>query len=306
MSRLGVLRNLPPAVVDQGKLSYLHQWRKSEVLLREMARLAAIFDGEGLSVLWLKGPVLGERFYGDASARSTSDLDLLVRTERDLPRIEQVLLEAGYVQCYGLLLGQRLSRCFTHHFLYRRVGQPVEVHWALQRHYTFDFDYRRVWADAATVHLRGSAYRATSGEYELVLRIVGALTDLQVSHINLKPFVDMYHIARTIDAETDWTAFLARRRRERIWRASTYFLGLMLELLGCEDELGALAEVLARRSGRRRQLTTTELELIFHGRPSDARQKLFAFRLFDAPLIGAVGWWAVSLPFRLAVYRDTG
>jgi hypothetical protein len=139
-----------------------------------------------------------------------------------------------------------------------------------------------------------------------VLRIVGALTDLQVTTIDLKPFVDMYHIAKTIDGETDWDAFLARRRRERISRASTYFLGLMLELLGCADELSRLAEALVRPSGRRRRLTSSDLQFVFDGKPSDPRQKLFAFRLFDAPLIGAVGWWALSLPFRLAVYQDTG
>ncbi len=306
LSRLGLLGRLSPAVAEQGKLHYLRQWRQGELLARELARLDAVFGRAGVPVLWLKGPLLAQRYYGDVAARAMSDLDVLVATKQDLDRAERLLLEAGYAPRYRLLLGRRVSRFFTHHFLYRKDDLPVEVHWALQRHFTFRLDYREIWESAASVRLGDRTYRATSGEYELVLRIVGALTDLQVSGLSLKPFVDMYRIAKAIDDETDWDAFFRRRRAERILPASTFFVGLMLELLGSEEELRRMADALECLPGHSRSSLRTGASYVLHGRPTDFRQKLFALGLYDTSLAAALGWWAVSLPFRLAVYRDAG
>ena len=98
------------------------------------------------------------------------------------------------------LLGQRLSRRFTHHFEYRREDIPVEVHWVLQQHFSFALDYPRLWRESERSSFRGRRYRRLSAEYELVVHILSLLTDLQVGKLTLKSFVDMYRILERPEA----------------------------------------------------------------------------------------------------------
>jgi hypothetical protein len=303
LTELGLVTALPSRLRDSTRLLHIRQWARSERLARELAELHEACDRLGVDILCLKGPLLAERFYGDIDARAMADLDLLLRDERDLDRLECALLETGYVRAYGLFLGSRLSRRFTHHFQYRKGEIPVEVHWVFQRHFSFAIDYRRVWASAASVSFRGRTYRAPSAEYELVLRIIGALTDLQVGGLTLRPFVDMYKILTSRGDELDWDEFFAQRRRERIFSSSTYFLRLLLDVFDCRAELSHLGDYLERSPGTARPSLDIGLQGALHSDHLDWRQKLAALRLYDTSLAGALGWWALSLPFRVAVYR---
>ena len=231
-----------------------------------------------------------------------SDLDLLVRGGRDLRRVERLLLEDGYARRSGLLGGRRHSMRFTHHFEYRKGDVSVEVHWVLQRHFTLAIDEDQVWRSATRVGFRGDIYRAASDEYELVLQILGVFTDLQVGRLGLKPFVDMYRLLKLLADDLDWEAFFRRRARERLASIAAYVLALLLDVMDCGDEHPArcLRETLERRRVPR----SAGLRYVLNGRRLDARQKLAALRLYETSLPRALGWWALSLPFRLAVYRE--
>jgi len=304
LQRLGSLGTLPPRSRERAKLAYLRQWQKNERLARELARLSELFERQGVDVLWLKGPLLAQRFHGDVGARSIADLDVLVKGGRDLEHVERLLLADGYARAYGLLFGRRLSRAFTHHFSYRSGDVVVEVHWVLQRHFTFGIDYARVWRDAVQMSFRGRACRATSDEYELVLQILSALTDLQVGTLLLKPFIDMYKIVRILEQDGDWDGFFARRRREGLFTCSAYFLGLLLDTLDCAGELPTLAACLCETNVYSPPGNAEGLQYALHGGRLDARQKLAALRLYQTSLGAALAWWALSLPFRLAVYQE--
>jgi hypothetical protein len=303
LTELDLLTALPPRLRDSTRLLHIRQWARSERLARELAELHEACDRRGVDILCLKGPLLAQRFYGDIDARAMADLDVLVRDERDLDRVGRLLSESGYARAYGLFLGRRLSRYFTHHFQYCKGDIPVEVHWVFQRHFTFNIDYGRVWDSAAGVSFRGRVYRAPSVEYELVLRIIGALTDLQIGGLTLRAFVDMYKILTSIGDDIDWDEFFAQRRRERIFSSSTYFLRLLFDIFDCRAELGRLGDYLERSHGSARPSLDIGFQGALHSDHLSWRQKLAALRLYDTSLAGALGWWALSLPFRLAVYR---
>jgi hypothetical protein len=254
-------------------------------------------------VLFLKGPLLAQRFYGGLEGRAAADLDLFVRS-RELSRVEALLLEAGYAPAFRVLLNRRLSRYFAHHFEYRRLGLPLDVHWEFQRHFTFAIDYGRVWRSASRVELRGREYEVVSDEYELVLQILGVLTDLQVGKLALRSLVDIHRILRCLDPLTDWPEFLARRQRERILRPSVYILALVVDLLRCGAEFPALRAALEPSL---RHLPSTDLGVraALESRPLSAGQKLLALRMYESPVAATLSWWLLSLPFRLAVYGVT-
>jgi hypothetical protein len=294
---------LPPALALSSKQAYLQQWRRSESLVRAMAEIGWAGERVGLPLLMLKGPLLGHRFYGDVAARAMSDLDMLVRSEQDLSLAERVLQELGYTPAFRLLVNRRASRSFTHHFLYRRGDLAIELHWTFQRHPAFRVDYPRVWGTAVSVPFQGRPYLALATEYELALRIIGSLTDFQVGTLNLRPLLDMYVIL-TSAGEPDWPAFFRQRQREGLLRASVFFLSLMLDVLDCRAIFPALAAFLRPWQQRLPIPLATGWLGALDSQPNSWRQKLAALSLYDSPLPVALGWWAVSLPFRLAVYQD--
>src|SRR5581483_7674531 len=134
LARWELSDRLPERELARAKAYYLRQWSKNERLAGELARLWIAATRAGLEVLSLKGPLFSQRYFGDLDARAISDLDFLVRRERDADALERVLLADGYTRESRLLLGRRLSRAFSHHFEYRKGDLVVEVHWVLQRH----------------------------------------------------------------------------------------------------------------------------------------------------------------------------
>jgi hypothetical protein len=307
LQRLGCLGLLPPAGRAWARQLYLAQWTTSERLTHDLARVSALFAAGGVPMLALKGPLLAHRYYGQTDARAMSDLDVLVHDGAASDAADRLLRAAGFTPTYGTLLGRRLSRRFTHHFHYQQGALTVEVHWVFQRHAAFRIDYGRVWATSEQVTLRGHDYRVPSAEYEMVLRIIGALTDLQVGTLTLKPFVDLYRLLIVSDAAFDWEAFFVQRQREGVLTASLAFLRLLLDLFDCRSEFPQLAAALARPPWERHvplAATGPVLRGVFAADRRDWRQKVAAFRLYDTSLAGALAWWALSLPFRLAVYQE--
>lgn len=92
-------------------------------------RLIAALEEEDIRVLPLKGPLLGERLYGDIGARVSADIDLLV-SESDLPRAIAIVVALGYER------RSHASPNTLRHALHERLVHPsglpeVEMHWRM-------------------------------------------------------------------------------------------------------------------------------------------------------------------------------
>lgn len=283
------------------KASSLRERTRIERLVSLLREVAQLIDSAGIEVLFIKGPLLAYRYYGTIEARGISDLDILLRDPDDLPRVEKLLLARGFKPAFRILVSLGLTLRFAHHFEYRQGDLPVDVHWVLQRHFTFALDHERVWATGVRVPMDGHIYHATSDEYELVLQILGVVTDLQVGKLTLRSVVDIYQILKAVNGTLDWSQFLSRREPERILRPSAYVLALALEVLDCRDEFADLASLLESRT---RALPPRDLAFraILRSRPLDVRQKLLALRIYESSLPATLSWWLLSLPFRLSVY----
>jgi hypothetical protein len=80
----------------------------------------------GVPFAALKGPVLAERLYDDASLRRSTDLDLLV-TPRDVPAALKILERLGYTPESGT--SARYHQEFHHHWCLTHVRRPpLELH----------------------------------------------------------------------------------------------------------------------------------------------------------------------------------
>jgi hypothetical protein len=300
LRRSGSWEMLAPGLRAASSAGAMFERARNERLVAELGRLDVLLGRAGIPVLFLKGPLLARRFYDGVGDRASTDLDLLVRPA-DVERAEALLLGDGYAPAYRILLSRRLSRHFAHHFEYRRDGLPLDLHWALQRHFTFAIDYERVWATSERVDLGGRPYAAVSSEYELVLQLLGILTDLQVGKAKLRAMVDVHRIVRAMEPTADWEAFCARRRRERLLRPVACALSLVFDVLDCRSEHPSLAAAVQRTLGALLP-APWDADAVAGSHPLSLEHKLRALRAYETPLLAAVTWWMVSLPFRLAVY----
>ncbi|MEZ5101821.1 MAG: nucleotidyltransferase family protein [Thermoleophilia bacterium] len=300
LRELGLVPLLPPPLATAAKATALLEQRRVEQLAAELGRLDGLATAAGVPLLFLKGPLFAQRYYGSVDARGVADLDVLVR---DPAALEPVLLAAGYRRAFRVPVTLRIGRAFAHHFEYERGDVHVDVHWALQRQAGFRLDHGRVWSTATEVELAGRRYAAASDEVELVLQLLGLVTDVQVGKLVLRTAVDVRQLLAAVGGGIDWDAFAAARERERILRPCVYALRATHDLLDERPADPALARLLDRPL---RGLPPVELATrVALGGPLGPRERLRALGVYESGRPVSAAWWAVSLPARLAVYGLT-
>jgi hypothetical protein len=88
-------------------------------------RLLTLLQAAGINAIPLKGPFLAERLHGDAGARASHDIDLLVAAH-EMRRAVAAVEGAGYVRPR---VSDELPR--LHHIFEAGDSPPVELHWRL-------------------------------------------------------------------------------------------------------------------------------------------------------------------------------
>jgi len=292
----------PREIVEVFRRCYVRQWIRNESLMDEVERLGALFRHTGQEVIYLKGLFLAQRLYGSIGRRAIADLDILVRTVEDVEVVQRLLIEQGYQRISGVPVGRRVAFWFAHHFAYRRDSHLVELHWDLQRHFTFHIDAERIWGTKRSLVHDDETYDVLSDEYELVAQIISIFMDVQVGKIILKPLLDTYSILKRIGGNLDWAEYFERRRSEGLFLISLNVLDLVLHTWDCQDEFPDLAEYL-EENHEDIELRNTKQKLDLLG-PSllGWNHKNWALRLYQTSMLNACCWWAMSLPFRMAVY----
>lgn len=285
------------------RATHLRQWARSREFLAEMTMIAQCLRPHAPDLVFLKGPLLARRLYGDLGTRAIADVDLLVRGS-EVESVERALIARGYERVSAVPISKSIARAFTHHFAYRRERVLVEVHWVLQRHAGLRIDHDALRARSESVDVEGTTFRAAALGDELVLQTLSTFTDLQLGVARLRSVVDQYALLRRLDPEVSWHAYVAERQAEGLGRITVAILGLVLDLLDCAEEFPALAAVVEER---RREAGVLRLEAdgrALRTHAGDLRQRLRWLRLYEVPLPLAIGWWALSLPARLAVHRS--
>jgi hypothetical protein len=211
----------------------------AEALLAAFDEVRAAFAAAGLPLLLLKGLAFAERLYGGLDRRPQHDIDVLVR-RRDRRRARRLLGELGFSDhAYDL-----------HSRTVVRDGVAIDVHHALRRAPAFAIDEAELWRTAVEQAVGPRRIRTLSDEYALVLLVLAAFEDLGQGMAKLKQLLDLYLLARAVDAALDWERFLARRERENLLAVSTTVLALVLALFEADGELPRLATALEHRRGR--------------------------------------------------------
>ncbi|WP_044564414.1 nucleotidyltransferase family protein, partial [Azospirillum sp. B4] len=175
-------------------------------------QLADALAAHQIPFIPLKGPVLSDLIYGDATARRFYDLDFLV-DPRDIGRAVAVAAAHGYIPQETVPAdAQGWERLFAgdHHFLCRHAdsGTDVELHWRLFAHYDFPGKtFADLYRDDTIPYCKAGpfsqtkrSYRTLNHEMEFVFILAHGSKHVW---FRLKWLVDVNDYLRTVPLDLD-------------------------------------------------------------------------------------------------------
>lgn len=282
---------LPDGVEARLKMEYLAQWDRAERMKTCLGNLAELLE-PGIEMIPLKGHIMSQRFFGDALARVSQDIDFLIRKE-DAPEAEAKLLGAGYIPKPGSATIRRVSKRVMHHSSFIKDGFVHELHWALRRHPTYRIDYARLWARRELIESEGRPYSTLPADYELVLQALAMIDDMERGSLKLKSLADIAAIALKMDDRAAWDEFFAERERENILRPTAWSLAFTLQSLGIGASLPQLSRKLSGLLERLELKVGTTLPA------SPVGRKRLGWSLRESSALKNMAWWLGSLPVRI-------
>lgn len=280
----------------------LNHWARQERLLRELMRVAAIFDGAGEPFILLKGAYLGRRFFGGIDRRLFFDLDLLV-SRRTLPQSQRLLEIAGYTRKSGVLFSETLTAYFTHAFDFARDKVVLDLHWALSANAAHRLDYDAIWRTRQSYVIDGRSFSVLSDEYEIVFSLISIFKDIERGAGRLRSFVDLYFILGAVEGRLDWNGFVENRRREKILPISINVFALFLSLFDCRSRFPSVAELVERERALVRPVSPAKSAALLEAPQGALQNKVWGAELYGCSRLRLFLWWLASLPFRLAVHE---
>jgi Uncharacterised nucleotidyltransferase len=145
---------LPPEIVNLFNQEHKRNTFRMLFLCSEMERINQLLQKHQLKVLFLKGPILGKKLYGDISLRTSNDLDMLVPIQQ-LDQMERIILNAGYQknEYMKTILGDWKWR--HHHYTYYHPEKriKIEVHWRLHPGPGLEPSFDELWERRATCYI---------------------------------------------------------------------------------------------------------------------------------------------------------
>ena len=269
-------------------------------LVEELPGLDDLFRGRGIDYRLLKGPFLGQRFFGGVEMRHFGDLDLLIRPDC-LGATDAMLIRAGFERRSRLPFGRRFATRFAHGCDYRRGLCRLDLHWAPATHPSYRINEDRLWEEAGTFEIANRRIPVLSEQSALLFVAVSFFEDLDRGAGRLKSVVDLERMLTRMDGTTDWPALFARADGEGFGSIFPSILGLAVDVTGAARRLPSLAAELDKRAARAPVNWDARAALLEAARGRFAN-KLWAWKLYDYPSVLSFAWWAFSLPLRRAIY----
>lgn len=242
---------IPPDFAEQLRSQFENSVRQSLAQSGELARLAGLFGEHRISFVALKGPMLSQYLYGALGARTSGDIDVLVKKE-DVPRIRNILASSGY-RLRTTLHWNSASACVRSREEEISFESPsdvsIDVHWRLMPRYSASvFDKLSGWESLRTVRLAGREIQTLAPE-PLLLFLCAHGAKHMFERVGW-----ICDIARFLQVtpNLDWAGIQAQSRSAAALRQLSLGLDLARELLGApvpeleeDPEVKRLARVIS-------------------------------------------------------------
>lgn len=218
---------------------------KNTILFEELEWVLKSLSPLGIDVILLKGTVLAEYIWGNASLRPMADIDLLAREEH-CDAIEKLLLASGYV---SIPLGHSMETYKEEHRHIAPLYNPkkkifIEIHKDLLSGKTeLELDVQGLWKRSVVTDFRGSEVRLLSPE-DFLIHL--CLHHLAIHDSGLGEIRDLADIAKTVSFYNhglDWNRILEFALSGHFIRYIYYPLLFSKTLLGAPVDAKVIAEL---------------------------------------------------------------
>lgn len=210
--------SIPQEVLDRVKRE---SERNSFHCIANAAELLAVlreFENAGIAAIPFKGVVLGASAYGDMTARTAGDLDVLI-FRRDLLRAVPILVDRGYELKTKVLEdgSPEAAHYFEYHLERAADGMVLELRWRLeltQPRFRRELGMDWVWPKRRTAKLGGAEVpNLDPVSALLVLCMHGS------KHVWSR-LIWIYDVAKLIESEPglDWRFAEKEAKRVGLWR----------------------------------------------------------------------------------------
>lgn len=224
-----IFRRLSPSAPNLDRLQGAWVAFRRQYLLgvEQLSGVLSVFEREGVPVLTLKGPALGEMLYRDPGLRPFTDLDLLVRPA-DVPRAVSLLSALGYRH-------EDPAHSLAYDLAWRHSARfagakdepdllPVDLHWELLDYPGItrgpSMDLEEVWGRAVKVGAGDEPARTLCPEDLLIYLALHWAVHHAFS--GLIWGLDLALLLRRHGDELDWAAVAQRTSRWGV-RSALYF-----------------------------------------------------------------------------------
>jgi hypothetical protein len=248
---------------------------------RVLEEVLEAFRAAGVEAIPLKGPVLGERLYGDPALRVSNDLDLMVAREQ-VPSASAALIGLGYQGEPDPEARQRWRH--QHHLTFlRRESPPVELHFRLIADFGVVIPSEEFLARCEPYRTgAGCPCRVLAPEDELLFLVLHAAGHL------FERLAWLYDVKALLLArpDLDWQVVVDRAKRLRVDRAFGFAVNHVARRMAIE-----LPEVTIRSDVSRPNRAALAAILAAADHSSRRQAKilghLFRLMLCDGPAQGA-------------------
>ena len=221
----------PQEFAQQLRSSYETSALKSLTQSGELTRLAEKFEEHRIAFVALKGPLLSQYLYGALGARTSGDIDVLVKME-DVPRIRNILVSSGY-RLSSALHWNSDSACVRSReaeISFQSAAEvSIDVHWRLMPHYSASvFDHLSGWESLRPVLLAGHEIQTLAPEPLLLFLCAHAAKHMFERLGWICDIARFLHVTPNLD----WARIIEQSRHARSLRQLLLSLHLANDLLG--------------------------------------------------------------------------
>jgi hypothetical protein len=226
--------SIPPEALELARIEFERNAFHCLANAAELLEVLKAFEEAGIAAMPFKGVVLGASAYGDMTARTAGDLDVLIYY-RDLLPAAQILKERGYELKTKVLEdgSPEAENYFEYHFERADDGMVLELRWRLeltQPRYRHDLGMDWVWPRRRTVRLAG----ADVPNFDAVAALL--MLCMHGSKHVWSRLIWICDVAKLLESEPglDWDSVRREAKRVGLWRCLALGVLLAREVAGAK------------------------------------------------------------------------
>lgn len=194
----GRLESTPLFFQEHLKAEFKKAFYQNLFIKNETEQILKKFDEASMEVIPLKGPFFAEKFFGHIGARSTSDIDLLIKRS-SLEQAEEIIKSLGFSIEEEVIEGH-FHCSFSKMLPGSQIPLTVELHWHFLIENTASFDVEEIWDSA--VRLGTYQYIKELSDYHTFYMI--CLHSWRHNLDSLRHFMDIIQLAYTLRGKIDF------------------------------------------------------------------------------------------------------